>query len=310
MMEGFHKYKKIYRLGHDENAEIFSDPEDEIVIQEKIDGGNFRFAILNGKVIIGSRTQQLTDDEGNDSNMNKMFIRCANYVREQIKDKDLSKYEGLLFYGENCVKHTISYDWEEIPPFLGFDILDLTTGKFYGYGDVQLVYGFLNLPMVPHFRTCKVKDLPQIDDDLVPISKYARDSAPDRKAEGLVFKNYRKQIMAKYVRDAFKEKNAEAFGGTPKYNKVDETQNADFLFKFCTNARIEKAIFKRLEQGDSLDLKLMQHVPKDVWTDIWNEEWQYIANQRWMLDFGGIKKLIPKRCKAVIQQMMVNNALQ
>ena len=41
----FHKYTKIRILGNIENKDIFSDPEDEIIIVEKIDGANFRFYI-------------------------------------------------------------------------------------------------------------------------------------------------------------------------------------------------------------------------------------------------------------------------
>ena len=55
-MQDFHKYGKIKQLGHKECEDIFSDPEANIVVQEKIDGGNFRFTIKNGIIIFGSRT--------------------------------------------------------------------------------------------------------------------------------------------------------------------------------------------------------------------------------------------------------------
>ncbi len=44
-MENFIKYKKIRQLGHEENKHIFLDPDDEIVIEEKVDGANFRFMV-------------------------------------------------------------------------------------------------------------------------------------------------------------------------------------------------------------------------------------------------------------------------
>ncbi|MFW6047227.1 MAG: hypothetical protein ACOCP4_05525, partial [Candidatus Woesearchaeota archaeon] len=34
----FKKYPKIYQIGHAENKEIFENPEDEIILQEKLDG--------------------------------------------------------------------------------------------------------------------------------------------------------------------------------------------------------------------------------------------------------------------------------
>ena len=128
----FKKYRKIFVVGHEENKEIFKDKDDEIIIEEKIDGGNFRFYISEeGNIIIGSRTQQLTSNDGEDTNMNKMFRRCSDFVREKLSDKELDKYKGMIFYGENCVKHTLDYNWETIPPFLGFDIKTNEEGSKY-----------------------------------------------------------------------------------------------------------------------------------------------------------------------------------
>jgi len=64
----FSKYLKIKIAGHEDNKRIFSDPEDDIVVEEKIDGGNFRFYINKGNIIFGSRTQQLTSNEGEEDN--------------------------------------------------------------------------------------------------------------------------------------------------------------------------------------------------------------------------------------------------
>ena len=306
-MENFFKYKKIYGVGHDENKEIFSDPEDLIVIEEKIDGGNFRFMIKDGNVIIGSRTQQLTSDEGEDSNMNKMFKRCADFVREQLKDKDLKLLEKRIFYGENCVKHTMNYDWDKIPPYLGFDIYCLENNKFLA--DKKMFFEALGLPTVPTIKVVCAKEIIDISDDLVPMSVYASESSKDQKAEGIVFKNYSKQIMAKYVRDKFKEANAECFGGSPKYNKVDDTNNAEFVFKFCTNARIDKMIFKLIDEGFKLEMGLMKELPKRIYLDIWDEHWQEIRDSNWKLNMKSLRRLVPKRCRGVLQQVIVNNGL-
>ena len=303
----FHKYRKIYTMGHDENKDIFSNPEDDIIIEEKIDGGNFRFMINDGKIIIGSRSQQLTDNEGQDANMNKMFLRCSNFVREKLKDKDLKLLEKRIFYGENCVKHTMNYDWEKMPPYLGFDIYCLENEKFLA--EKRMFFEALDLPVVPLIKKCKASEIKEINDDMVPISAYPFASSKDQKAEGIVFKNYNKQIFAKYVRDVFKEKNAEVFGGSPKYNKVDETNNAEFVFRYCTNPRIDKMIFKLIDEGMVLDLKMMAELPKRVLKDIYAEHWKEILESNWMLDFKSIRKLVPKRCLAVLQQVMVNNAL-
>lgn len=311
-MENFHKYTKIRPIGYDENKDLLSDPEDVLYIEEKIDGGNFRFIIKDGKVIIGSRSQQLTDNEGEDTNMNKMFKRCSDFVREKISkldSNDLKMCEHLIFYGENCVRHTMPYDWERIPPFLGFDVYDLKNDCWYNYEDKLNVFRMLNLPMVPLIEKTTVKELKNIDDDFVPNSQYACTHSVCKKAEGIVIKNYSKQIFAKYVRDEFKEKNSQTFGGTPKLNKEEHNDNNIVLFKYCTNPRIEKMILKLVDEDLPLEMSMMQHLPKRVWEDVAEEEWQEIIMSGWIVDFGKLKKQMTKRCLSVLKQIITNNAL-
>jgi ATP-dependent RNA circularization protein (DNA/RNA ligase family) len=159
-MENFITYHKIKRLGDEENKEIFTNPEDEIIIQEKIDGGNFRFALLNGKLIFGSRTQQLTNDEGEDTNLNKNFRRCVEFVRSKFVQCPISDL-NLIFFGECCVKHTITYDWDKIPPFLGFDIYNIKEERYLDYKECYEIYTLIGLPMVPLVWKGKVKELPK-----------------------------------------------------------------------------------------------------------------------------------------------------
>lgn len=312
----FNKYLKIRPLGHEENKDIFNDLDDIITIEEKIDGSNFRFYITqDNKVIIGSRTQQLTSNEGEDTNMNKMFVRCSNFVRDKLNNKDLSKYKNMIFYGENCVKHTLSYNWETIPPFLGFDIS--VDGKYLNNKLKREIFDELELPIVPLlyedtliniFNKSDIKSKDEII-KLVPISKYPPLEKPQQLAEGIVIKNYDKQLFAKVVRDEFKERNAEAFGGTPKYNKDGYSDNDKIVFKYCTNARIDKCIFKLIDEGHKLEMPLMKYLPNKVYDDIMEEEIQEIINSRWVVDFGNLKRLVTKRCGSVLKQVIVNNGL-
>jgi hypothetical protein len=240
----FRTYTKIKRLGDEENKDIFSNPDDDIIIQEKVDGANFRFMIKDGNIIFGSRTQLL--QENKEHKFQKNFNRGIQFVKDNLKGIDLSLFNNLIFYGECMVAHSMQYDWDKVPPFLGFDIYDLELDKWADFGPVCQVYEMLRLPMVPLVKICKASEIDKVDDNIVPISKYAIPSGTDdtRKAEGVVFKNYERQIFAKYVRDKFKEINAEVFGSKQvKYNGEDNTP--DLVFKYCTNARIDKIIFKK-----------------------------------------------------------------
>ncbi len=305
----FKKYDKIKAIGHEDNKEIFKDKNDEIVVQEKVDGGNLRFYITkDSKIIFGSRTQQLTSNEGEDTNVEKNFRRCVDYVREKweaVRDiaPDLS---GYIFYSENMIKHTMQYDWEKIPPFLGFDIYNIKTGKYLDYKDVKKIFKNLKLEMVPIIKVCKARDIKEITDKDIPKSKYASLSSKDQQAEGVVYKNYKKQLMAKYVREKFKEKNKEVFGGGKKFAKTDDEY---FVAVYCTNARIDKCIFKLIDDGRKLDMTMMGDLLNMVYKDIWEENWNEIAFSKKKVDLLNLKKLISRRCLEILKQTMVNNAL-
>ena len=300
----FHKYKKIKPLGDPDNEDIFLDPQDEIFIQEKLDGANFRFIIQRGILIFGSRGQQLTSDEGEDTNVGKSFVMCLEHIRDTLKGKDLTEYEGLIFYGECMVKHTIHYEWEKIPAFLGFDIM--LEDKFLHTTLVKKTFADLGLDMVPEIKRTFAGDIKEVTDADVPISKYAPLSNINQQAEGIVFKNHTKQLYAKYVRLAFKEDNKLTFG---EIGKFAEGFDAQLIAKYCTNARIEKAIWKFVDMGKQLDMALTPMISGFVYQDIWEEEWKSIIKLNKELDMRKFRKGVLLRCKAVLDQMITNNAI-
>ena len=297
------KYPKIYIIGHEDNKDIFLNPEDEIHIEEKLDGANTRILISKGKLYFGSRNQ-LIDEESKDA---KNFIRSINFIKRALDGKDLKSINSHILFLETMVKHTMSYDWEKIPVCLGFDIINLKTNKFLNYEDKNKMFKYLELPVVPLIKIVKAKDITEINDKLVPNTKYPHPDSKDLQAEGIVFKNDAKSLMAKYVRDAFKEKNAEAFGGTPKFGIGDE---AKFVLKYCTNARIDKMIFKMIDEGSILEMKLMAFIPVKIMEDIFLENMPEILKSRQTLNFGKVRKLITKRCLMVLKQMITNEALR
>ncbi len=309
-MEEFKKYPKIKQLGHEDNQDIFLDPEDTIYLQEKMDGANFRFMVKDGSVIFGSRTQQLTSDKGEDDNMAKNFVRSANHVRGIIValgKPHMKALEGFMFFGECMVRHTMPYDWDKIPPYLGFDIYQFKDEVFLNQDIAKPMFEEVGLDFVPTLTPVKAYEMTKFTEDDVPLSKYPSPSSPDQKAEGVVFKNYAKQIYAKFVREAFKEANAETFGGTPKY---EETDSGKIVAKYCTNPRIDKQIFSLVDHGEKLDLPLMKYLPTNVWKDIVEEHYKDILISKYKIDIGKIRKLVTKRCLAVLKQVMVNSSMK
>jgi len=299
----FHKYPKIFALGHEENQDIFKADDDEIVIEEKCDGANTRWMIApdDGRIIWGSRGTELGyDTEVIDGN----WKRCTEFIKSKVLENGVRKIRpGLIYFGECMVKHSVDYDWAKIPPVLCFDIMDMETGKFLDYKEKCDEFNRLGLPIVPLYKITTAKEIKalKVDDSFVPPKAYGVG-----RAEGVVFKCYSKQLFGKYVTNDFKEVNKAVFGGGKKYAK-DETEWV--VCKYCTNPRIDKCVFKLVDSGKKLEMALMQELPKMVYDDIFEEAGKEIFESKKTIDFQSFKKQVGTRCIAVLKQLMVNNAL-
>ena len=144
----------------------------------------------------------------------------------------------------------------------------------------------------------------EITDEMIGVSKYAPKSNPNQQMEGWVIKNYDKLIMAKKVISKFKEDNAVAFGGIPKY---EETDTGKICARYLTNARLDKAIFHFVELGDPLELSLMPKIVGYAYKDVWEENWKTIIKKYRDVNFKDMQKIIVKRAKAVLEQVIINN---
>lgn len=294
----FHKYPKIKALGTEETFPVLSNPDQMIFVQEKIDGANIRFMpVGDGRIVFGSRTQSIGDSE---QDIGGNWKRCVDFILEQTKDKDLGAFAGSIFYGECCVRHSLDYDWDRIPPYLGFDILDPVDG-FVSADIARKHFDYLGLPMVPEVWSGYAKDLPELTEAWIPQSAYA-----PTQAEGVVLKNYNNQVFAKFVTSKFKEVNKDTFGKGKKQATNDDER---LIATYCTNPRIDKCIFSLVNEGEKLDMPLMQWLPSRVWSDIVEEHAKDILSENWNLNLRNVRKGVSKRCVNVLQQVITNQAL-
>lgn len=292
----FHKYPKIFSIGRDENKDIFLNPSDLIHVEEKIDGANFRFMVIDNRIVFGSRNNSLGDDN---SPIGGNFSRCVRFVSDSLKGKVVP--EGIVFFGECCVKHSLEYDWDKIPPYLGFDVL-VGDGSFMSYDDKVRLFDSLSLPVVPLVNTFRASELVGVDSNsLIPTTVFG--SVP---AEGIVFKNYSCNIFAKFVTEKFLEVNKAAFGASKRFSSNDSER---IVAGFCTNSRIDKHVFNLVSEGYSLDMSLMRFLPKRVVDDVYVEHWSDIVNSRMVVDFSLVRSLINVRCRTVLKSIITNQSL-
>jgi len=302
----FKRYPKIFGWDKDEVKDIFLDDEDVIVIEEKIDGANFRFMVKDGKLVFGSRRTVLDEDASNRKN----YERMIEYIKSKF-DFDLWEMEGYIFYGEAMIKHTIMYDYDKLPPFIGFDIY--TPKGWLTHKTKEIMFTSLGIHTVPILQITKAKLIKEvlqnellkkkknILDDLVPQSKLYKG-----KAEGLVFKNYSKNIWMKYVTTIFKKQNKDTFG---KQKAECKNDNELFVVKYANNYRIDNVIFSLLNEGHKLEMQLMKYLPTRLLHDILEEDAKEIFRQNWVLDLHKIRKMITKRCQIVLKDIILRNNL-
>lgn len=152
------KYIDIERIGNPENITLFDYPEDEVVIEEKVDGGNGCFFIENGEIHVCSRNRDLTEEKDQ-----KVFI---NQRKELLRMLDKNKINpDFYYYIEWMQKHTIFYgDHDKIPVAIGLDIKPKmgAFGRpplFLNRKAKEIEFNKLGIPVVPLIWYGKIKDL-------------------------------------------------------------------------------------------------------------------------------------------------------
>ena len=297
----FVKYCDIERINTPENASMFEHPDDEIVIEEKIDGGCGCMWLENGEVHVASRNRDLTleKDEKTFSNQRKLLL-------EMLKGKELD--QNYRYFFEWMQKHSINYG-KEIPPVIGFDIMpiDGAFGKtpfFLGRKTKEDAFAKIGIPCIALKGIYKAKDLDgELYKKLTETSAYY-----PGKPEGIVLKNYNRvnvwgrQMFAKIVLDEFKEINRAVFGGMKK----DTSDTIKICDTYGTETRIRKRILNlTTEGGMPLNRLLMSKLPVAVCHDIFKEETSEILKNYKDISLPTMKQIIAKRCLTQIDAMMV-----
>lgn len=295
------KYCDIERINTPENSSMFDHAEDEIVIEEKVDGGNGCFWLEEGKLHVASRNRDLTSE-----NDEKTFSAQREQLVKLLEGKPLNP--NFRYYIEWMAKHTISYG--NVHAVIGLDIMPIegAFGKkpyFLGRKAKQDAFAAIGIPCVHLKGTYKVKELNEdIYKNLTEKSAYY-----DGKPEGIVLKNYGRenvwgrQMFAKIVLDEFKETNRAVFGGLKK----DTSDTVKIVETYCTEARVRKRILAlTTEGGMPLDRSLMQKLPVSVCHDIFKEETADMLRNFKDISIPTLKQMVAKRCLAQIDAMMVD----
>lgn len=258
-MSVFASYPKIYALGHPDIAQIF---DGSVVVEEKIDGSQFSFCVINDKLKMRSRGADVIP-----GNIPELF-KGAAATAQRLHEEDKLIW-GWVYRGEalQSKRHnTLCYDRVPTGNFILFDIM-CGPEDYADREDKGALAQMLGLEVVPGAEWAKAPTLEELKQFLELTSCLG-----GAKLEGVVVKNYArfgrdgKPLMGKYVSEAFKEMHQKAW-------KKTNPQKGDMLAviaeRICTEARWHKAVQHLAERGvltnSPVDIgPLMKEVHMDI----------------------------------------------
>jgi len=288
----FIKYPKVKYVGEPENRDLWNS---RVYVEEKIDGANFRFGWIGGVFRFGSRNVELT--KAGDS-IPKNFRKAVEFV-QSIKDKLRPCY---IYFAEATIPHTIQYDWSKMPYILGFDIWDCEQHRFVDYDLKVKMFEEADIQPVPLIKVLNSKPSQEELKQIIPMSQFY-----DGTAEGVVFKNYRDQVIAKLVSKKFKEVNRSIFG---KHKKEIKDETEKFVEYAFSPQRIEKKIYELRDEGYELSMKMMQELIYRLVEDAFTEEWRYLFFKFDTVSFKRARKMLSKRAQNILRMIIARESLR
>lgn len=265
-MSSWHSYPSIYALGHAVLRELFSD---EVLIEEKVDGSQFSFGIIDGVLRAKSKGKELVIDAPE-----KMFGQAV-YEIQQLPLKEGWTYRGEVL---SKPKHNVLC-YSRIPKhtIILFDV-NTEEEQYLSRTGKEQEAERIGLEIVPVLHTGTVHDSNQLSSFLERESILG-----GTKIEGVVIKNYhrfgpdKKVLMGKYVSEAFKEKHNKEWKAN---NPANKDVIALLVATLKTNARWNKAIQHLSERGELTNTpKDIGALIKEVQADIFKEEEDFIKEK-------------------------------
>jgi hypothetical protein len=225
--------------------------EGHLWLLEKVDGANFRFQLQqSGLIRFGDRSRVYDDPDAVPDPYQHAVRHVQNHLDRPALRAAVDDVEDIVFFGEAMHQHTIEYDWDRTPSFLGFDIWSVSRDAFRPPDAVEQIFDHLGLQPINAIE----RELPAAHFD--PDSYSVPDSAwYDGPAEGVVLRNKRGQ-RAKLLH--------------PDFQEVDDTIPVDasaatLADKYATSRRFEKLAAKLEDRGERVKFEtLYERVLEDI----------------------------------------------
>jgi len=287
-MTQLNSYPKVYQLGHKTIIDLLS--SGPVVVEEKIDGSQFSFGVLNGELVCRSKGKQLILD-----NPEKMFNKAV------VTAQDLAPllHPGWIYRCEYVSKPKHNVICYNRAPEKFLIIYDIMTGpEFYLNPFEKLEEAKrIGLECVPLFFQGELTSLDFINEYLKNTSVLG-----GALIEGVVIKNYelitaeKKIAVGKYVSEKFKEVHT---GDWKKRNPGQNDLVTQLITTYRTPARWQKAVQHLKERGELTGSPkdigaLMKEVSQDTAKECKDEIMEFLWKKFWSKISRGVTAGLPE----------------
>jgi hypothetical protein len=241
-------YPKVYNLGHTAIADLFRDP---VIVEEKIDGSQFSFGVIGGKLCARSRTKQINLDDPD--NLFQIAV-------EQIRAAEHSLRAGSIYRGEYLAKprhNGLAYDRVPSQNIMIWDIEYAPGSGDYASPPLRhqlaAAAGFESAPVISNGEPVTFEGLEKLLERTSVLG--------GQLIEGVVVKNYHrfgrdgKILAGKCVSPRYKEIQRKQW---TRDNPARKDVLEFLVAEHRTDARWEKAIQHLREAG------VLQDEPRDI----------------------------------------------
>lgn len=283
-------YGKVKPIYHKDVAHLFDAP---VMVQEKVDGSQFCFGILDGRLRCFSRNQELDLDTPN--NMFEKAVAYARSIRDRLRPGSMYFCEYLMRTRHNVLQY------DRIPKnnLVLFDKLKqfsaCSAGGWANQTELWLAAKGLDIDMIP-VLDANVSITSESD-----LNCYLNTDSylGGCKVEGIVCKRYPPDgmIRAKYVSASFKEIKGDR--RAPKTKGDDADIIEDIATCLATDARLEKVLQHVQESGHLGGVP--EDIPrliKELGKDLGEEGMDYAVERLWTWGWKQIQKAVIKKLPA------------
>ena len=213
-------------------------------LTEKIDGAQLRVRLRESGLLEFGDADRVYDDP---DSIPLSYRHAVRDVRERL-DRDalraaVDDVESVVLFGEATRYETIEYDWDRIPPFLGFGVWDGGSGRFLPPDAAARTFERLGLdPVNAVERELNTRDF---DPDSYAVPESAWYDGP---AEGVVVRN-KKGGRAKLLRSGFEELD----GPAPL-----EASARELAERYATDRRFEATAAELRKRGEAVSFETLR----------------------------------------------------